>query len=137
MNRRPPRSTRTVTLFPYPTLFLSSIPFLRSVSANRLLAPATEEQQWARQLRCRQLRSEFRSAGVRQSRQPAAGHPYRRRRHGVLRRERGAYLWLSRRHPLRLQDLSGLSVTEGRPAGRLFFVRNQIGRATVREMGGQ
>src|SRR3546814_10267986 len=71
--QRPRQGRNQPDVWRLPGADRQSVPFLRSVSANRLLAPATEEQQWARQLRCRQLRFEFRSAGVRQSRQPAAG----------------------------------------------------------------
>src|SRR3546814_3645629 len=40
MIRRPPRSTRTDTLFPYTTLFRSVAPFKIAITATRLAAPA-------------------------------------------------------------------------------------------------
>src|SRR3546814_10225826 len=50
MIRRPPRSTRTDTLFPYTTLFRSSQPYLDMLSAFRFLPIATLtlqlEQPW-------------------------------------------------------------------------------------------
>src|SRR3546814_3448181 len=45
MRRRPPRSTRTDTLFPYTTLFRSLIPFLEHDDANRALMGSNMQRQ--------------------------------------------------------------------------------------------
>src|SRR3546814_946189 len=52
MIRRPPRSTRTDTLFPYTTLFRSAlVDFARSAQATQVVLGAGGESRWVRLLR--------------------------------------------------------------------------------------
>src|SRR3546814_11398846 len=48
MIRRPPRSTRTDTLFPYTTLFRSTAPTARRLASAALARPDGRFQAWAR-----------------------------------------------------------------------------------------
>src|SRR3546814_16841649 len=42
MLRRPPRTTRTDTLFPYPTLFRSQLQLVRGIGHNGVVLPVEE-----------------------------------------------------------------------------------------------
>src|SRR3546814_7031344 len=53
MIRRPPRSTRTDTLFPYTTLFRSPVEITACRRALRACAPACARAEWRRHVRGR------------------------------------------------------------------------------------
>src|SRR3546814_15277644 len=59
MTRRPPRSTRTATLFPYTTLFRSA-----GVAATLVLGGALQHQHAGTALACRQRRTQRCVAGT-------------------------------------------------------------------------
>src|SRR3546814_8709284 len=56
MTRRPPRSTRTDTLFPYTTLFRSEAHARHRAAGPRLLRPQPRPPRWLRRLRLHRRR---------------------------------------------------------------------------------
>src|SRR3546814_19118138 len=86
MRRRPPRSTRTDTLFPYTTLFRSEFPARRDGSPWHWSRGIAERQPRPDLLFDRRLRrrwSECTAPGVRYDRTGAVGHAASVRRSGT------------------------------------------------------
>src|SRR3546814_8962895 len=78
MRRRPPRSTRTDTLFPYTTLFRSGARQLRGRRSAAEAQGAERAQRHGRADRDRRGRREHRRHRARQGRRCALGRPFRR-----------------------------------------------------------
>src|SRR3546814_12494828 len=111
MIRRPPRSTRTDTLFPYTTLFRSALPFLlEGLAAARAVAVAAFHVEAVAQALCHRRADE----GVDVAAEPA----------DLLHEARGDELLAFRGH-----EEDGLHA--GVEAG--VQPRHQIGRASCRE----
>src|SRR3546814_19150779 len=89
MIRRPPRSTRTDTLFPYTTLFRSHRRRMGIVAARRRIIPATERVEavgGADRARCdRPRRTVVRPEGTDRSRGPDLVPPAARRARALRR----------------------------------------------------
>src|SRR3546814_4736616 len=109
MIRRPPRSTRTDTLFPYTTLFRSRFPLLYAPLKKRPSPPRFLHLFWHRRLRC-----------------PASRNPFGRRASAVFPREarqaEHAPRWpRSEEHTSELQSLMRISYA-------VFCLKKKINR---------
>src|SRR3546814_15307148 len=115
MIRPPPRSTRTHTLFPYPTLFRSDVP--RGIASRHLFVDGRMAERAAIELDRDKVR--FTNEGL-EVNDPAAGDLSRLGRNGTL-------------------ELMGLGhfTTRFAPVerieGRMLVMKQQIGRALGRE----
>src|SRR3546814_1256916 len=115
MIRRPPRSTRTDTLFPYTTLFRSGgagcvgLCFRHVAAARRLFAPRRGDAVSRRERAVAARAGARRGGGARQSGAGIAAAGRRRRRRGHARAGETLYARRSEEHTSELQSLMRIS----------------------------